>query len=131
MAQMEMALLTSPKRALKLLGSEHPPWLQQGAEYHVQAKVSGISLLHVPPPAAHPTVLRQCLVVGAYGKAFLEAGLAVAPPPPLTHTAAVWPPFCEAANCPRRLLTNIISVGIYISLTTLSQNGIKSNTSDK
>lgn len=70
-------------------------------------------------------------VVGACGEAPPEAGLAVAPSQALMHTAAVWPPSCKAASGPRCLLTNIISAGIYISLTTLSQNGIKSNTNDK
>lgn len=43
---------------------------------------------------------------------------------------AVWPCF-SSRLLPVLPLTDIVSVGIYISLTTLSPNGIKSKAGDK
>lgn len=90
-------------------------------------------MIRKPLPALLLVLRILSLAAGAElcGEAPPEAALAVAPSQALLHTAAVWPPSCNAASGPRCLLTNIISAGIYISLTTLSQNGIKSNTNDK
>lgn len=64
---------------------------------------------HGTPP--HPAVLTQCCgSVWGSSSGGWAGSRAVA--------AVVWPPSCRAASGPRCLLTNIISAGIYISLTT-------------
>ncbi|EDL81139.1 rCG31439 [Rattus norvegicus] len=74
------------------------------------------------------------LAVGAEGVGGVPSWWEPLPLPELSASSpacpAVWPGFLSRL-LPVLPLTDIVSMGIYISLTTLSPNGIKSKAGDK
>lgn len=88
---------------------------------------------HCPPPSLSRHSQLGRLVVEQRGAGGAElVGTSSVPELSASSPAcpAVWPCFASRL-LPVLLLTDIVSVGIYISLTTLSPNGIKSKAGDK
>lgn len=105
-----------------------------GVNSTLRRETSSAPALGRPPPSLSQHSQLGSLVVGAEGGWGCPAGEEPLPLPELSASSpacpAVWPCFASRL-LPVLPLTDIVSVGIYISLTTLSPNGIKSKAGDK